>query len=260
MDWQQLINQYKANKLYSGLISVLVRLKNYLLTLSSCDLCGLDVELGVLASSDYKQGIICSYCLKDLPLFKQDVVHGNLLMWPAIHRALPRITFDSLFSLAPYTSPFDQWLAQFKYHGRFELGNMFAVMLANQWELSFKGSTPDIVVAVPLHINKWQIRGYNQADLIARPFAKILQLTYLPNALMRIKHNESQMGKTGTARRKNLSGAFKLNLDMTGIEHVLLIDDVVTTGTTASELSTLLKKSGVKIVTLATVCLTLPKT
>jgi predicted amidophosphoribosyltransferase len=68
------------------------------------------------------------------------------------------------------------------------------------------------------------------------------------------------MGKTGSQRRKNLANAFQVQgTTVNQIKHVLLVDDVVTTGSTASEISKVLKESGIETVTVVTVCLALPK-
>ena len=114
-------------------------------------------------------------------------------------------------------------------------------------------------MSVPLHSQKWQSRGYNQAHFIARHFAERVAIPYLDSALERIKKTTSQVGKTGNERRKNLKNAFAINVNNREvIEHVLLIDDVVTTGSTANEICKLLKKNGTKTVTLMTVSLSLP--
>lgn len=222
-----------------------------MLTLSECDLCG---------NTTQQQTLLCSACLADLPLFKQHIIQGDLLNWPAINKGLPSIHFDHLFCLSPYLAPFNHWLAQLKYQGRFELASLFASLLAKQWQETPLTSPVDLVLNVPLHISKWQQRGYNQAHLIAKPFSQLLQLPYQCSALIRIKKNTSQVGQTGKQRRNNLANAFALRQPLTKkVKHVVLIDDVLTTGSTASEISKLLKYKGVEKVTVITVCLTLPK-
>lgn len=255
MTWQLATSQYR------NFITRLLR------GISCCDLCGanlinqdnsLEENLKVL-----QQSLVCHHCLQDLPYFKQDIISGNLLSWPAVYHALPNIHFDRLFSLAPYIYPFDDWITQLKYSGRFELGNLLAVLLVEHWRGIAKndqGNKVDLVVPVPLHIKKWQLRGFNQAHLIAKPFAKLLGLPYDDKLLQRVKNNQCQMGKTGSQRRKNLANAFKVQGTIANqIKHVLLVDDVVTTGSTASEISKVLKESGIETVTVVTVCLALPK-
>jgi len=88
----------------------------------------------------------------------------------------------------------------------------------------------------------------------------IVQLPYDSGGLIRQKSTESQVEKSGDARRKNLQDAFKVTLDTALIpHHVLLIDDVVTTGATASEIAKKLKQFGVKKVTVVSMCLSLPR-
>jgi len=251
MAWQLDIKQFK--RCFTQIIG----------HISCCDLCGANVNQSKLLDNSAQQTLLCQHCVDDLPYFNQTLIAGDLLRWPAIHRALPNIHFDQLFSLAPYSYPLDHWLAQLKYSGRFEVADLLSALLCTQWRAMAisQAITPvDLVLSVPLHIKKWQTRGYNQAHLIAKPFAKHLALPYDKKLLIRDKNNDSQMGKTGSQRRKNLANAFSIRHKIAShINHVLLIDDVVTTGTTASEISKLLKQAGVETVTLVTVCLSLPK-
>ena len=154
-------------------------------------------------------------------------------------------------------------MPQFKYQGRFELASLFASLISQQWQaqrLADKTPPVDLVLSVPLHTSKWQERGYNQAHLIAKPFAKSMQLPYDETALTRIKRNTSQVGQTGSQRRNNLAKSFALTNKLpSNTKHVVLVDDVLTTGSTASEISKLLKHAGVTKITVLTVCLTLPK-
>ncbi|MCP4984587.1 MAG: ComF family protein [Colwellia sp.] len=252
MTWKQDIKQLNAY------FSQAVR------RISCCDLCGANVSQSVLLESVLAQALLCQHCVDDLPYFNQALIAGNLLNWPAVHRALPGIHFDQLFSLAPYRYPLDHWLAQLKYLGRFEVADLLSALLCAQWQGIVRDQVinpVDLVLSVPLHVKKWRTRGYNQAHLIAELFARYFMLPYDNKLLIRNRDNDSQMGKSGRQRRKNLANAFSLRSNIPNdIKHILLIDDVVTTGTTASEISKLLKKSGVKTVTLVTVCLSLPKT
>jgi len=230
-----------------------------LFSLGQCDLCG----NSLCNKNSFPQTLICSCCFTDLPRFKQGVIQGDLLNWPSINKALPNIHFDHLFCLSPYLAPFTQWLPQLKYQGRFELASLFANLLVQQWDelnLTTLTSSADLVLSVPLHISKWQIRGYNQAHLIAKPFAQRMKLDYDANTLIRTKKNKSQVGQTGTQRRISLTNSFALAKQLpSNIKHIILVDDVLTTGSTASEISKLLKNAGVEKITVLTVCLTLPK-
>jgi ComF family protein len=241
-------------------------LKSYKTYLSCCDLCG---------NSCQSQAIICDFCMADLPLFDLKALHGDLLTWPAVNTLLPKKQFDQLITVSPYQWPVDSWVRQLKYHGRFELVNLLSFLLALQWKgvLQHKNEThknfnTPLLLSVPIHLKKWQERGFNQAHLLAESFADKANLSYLPNALKRTQNNLSQAGQTGVARRKNLRHAFELSADFLTHknnqkvqlpEHVMLLDDVVTTGSTCNEICTLLKSNGVKRITVISLCLSLPQ-
>jgi ComF family protein len=222
-----------------------------------CDLCGGDCQ---------HYSLICQACANVLPIFHLDKVQADLLNWPAINQLLPDIHFDHLVCFSPYSAPISTWLKQLKYNGRFELAPFLAQLLAEQlnkhWLQSGSGGVPerpDVILSVPLHRKKWQSRGYNQAHLLAKSVASIVQLPYDCGGLIRQKSTVSQVEKSGKARRKNLQNAFKVTLGAEFIpHHVLLIDDVVTTGATASEIAKKLKQFGVKKVTVVAMCLSLP--
>jgi ComF family protein len=121
---------------------------------------------------------------------------------------------------------------------------------------------PILVVPVPLYRTKRRQRGFNQSELIARaalkipPTAKRLQLA--PDILQRTRDTHSQIGLTSHQRRENLRGAFAVTraTEVIGRE-VLLVDDVYTTGTTATECARVLRRAGARQVWVATVARTL---
>ena len=227
------------------------------LQLSCCTLCG---------NACQQHPLLCQYCLADLPYFDHNVVGYDLLLWPAIAEIIPKKYFDHLLAIAPYVWPFDRWINQLKYQHKTELTSLLGLLLVQLWQQYLNAEQPNItpdntlILAVPLHIKKWQARGFNQAHLIARQFAKSFAYDYQTDLIVRQKFTENQVGKSGVARRKNLKHAFAINpdIDFEPPKHVLLIDDVVTTGTTANEICRLLKKRGVQTITLLSICLALP--
>jgi ComF family protein len=118
------------------------------------------------------------------------------------------------------------------------------------------------VVPVPLHRRKQAQRGFNQAEMIARAALKALarpkRFELCPAVLRRCRETGSQIGLTNHQRRENLRGTFKVS-DPTRIlkRDILLIDDVLTTGTTASECARVLLRAGAARVWVATVARTL---
>jgi ComF family protein len=118
------------------------------------------------------------------------------------------------------------------------------------------------VIAVPLHRRKLAQRGFNQSELIARAALKLLarpqRFQISTGALVRCRETGSQIGLTRHQRRENLRGAFAVaDPDQVSKRHILLVDDVLTTGTTASECARVLRRAGAGQVWVATVARTL---
>jgi ComF family protein len=112
----------------------------------------------------------------------------------------------------------------------------------------------DAIAPAPLH--RWRLLGrrYNQAAEIARPLARRAGRVYLPDALVRTRHTESQGGKSGSGRRRNVAGAFtvpKSRRRQVEGRRILLIDDVLTTGATAEACAKALLAAGARAVDLA---------
>ncbi len=120
-----------------------------------------------------------------------------------------------------------------------------------------------VVVPVPLHADKRSQRGFNQAELIARAALKRLsrgenRFKLCTPALTRVRDTGSQIGRSREQRLQNLRGAFKV-ADTTSVanRNVLIIDDVYTTGATASECARVLRRAGAAKVWVATVARTM---
>jgi len=104
---------------------------------------------------------------------------------------------------------------------------------------------PDCLLPVPLHTAKLRQRGYNQAIEIARVISKKQAIPIEYNAVTRRRYTVSQTGLNAKQRRKNIHGAFTVQMAI-AYRHVLIIDDVVTTASTVNELAKVLKKAKVE--------------
>ena len=127
-----------------------------------------------------------------------------------------------------------------------------------RFERGMYDQQPILVVPVPLYRSKRRQREYNQAELIARSALKFhpapAQLQLAPDLLQRPRDPHSQIGLTDHQGRENLRGAFAVTraAEVTGRD-VLLVDDVSTTGTTATECARVLRRAGARQVWVATV-------
>jgi ComF family protein len=111
-----------------------------------------------------------------------------------------------------------------------------------------------MIVPVPLHARRLRSRGFNQAVLLGEVLARQWHLPLARQALKRIRWTEPQISLSAEERRVNVKGAFAVP-DIAAVmgKHVLLLDDVFTTGSTVEECSRVLKRSGAAAVTVITI-------
>jgi ComF family protein len=102
----------------------------------------------------------------------------------------------------------------------------------------------DVIVPVPLHASRLRERGYNQCELLANELSQVLKLPINTTALQRTRQTKSQMTLNAAERHQNLMGAFFCQPKNLTQRHVLLIDDVCTTGTTLDTCAEALMQSG----------------
>lgn len=165
--------------------------------------------------------------------------------------------FDRAASFGFYEGELRDLIHLFKYSGMKPLGRYLAKYLERALSVDEAADKAiDAVVPVPLHWRKrWQ-RGFNQSEILARAIAKSRRIP-LVNALRRARSTSVQAGLGKTARRRNVSGAFiaKPRAGPHGSidgKRILLVDDVMTTGATATACGLALKRAGAKSVSLLT--------
>ncbi len=149
--------------------------------------------------------------------------------------------FDAVYSYGSYEGTLRELVHLYKYDGVRPLARTFGKFLAQALprETSF-----DVIVPMPLHwLKQWQ-RGFNQADLLAREIGKKWGVP-VRNVIRRRRATSPQAGLTNAKRRANVRGAFRpmRGRPVDGMR-VLLVDDVVTTGATASACARVLKRAG----------------
>lgn len=201
--------------------------------------------------------LLCKVCLDDLPRFQLALCQHDLLNYPKVVESLPNLVIDHLVCIAPYEWPYSMWISQLKYQHRFEISGLLALLLANQMATLPVSFQSTMLIPVPLHARRLKARQYNQASLIAHKLAKLLEMELKEDVIFRSQYTQQQVGLSGASRRKNLKGAFTINNNVALPEHVVILDDVITTGATVSEMSKLLKRHGVKEVTVICLCLAL---
>lgn len=156
-----------------------------------------------------------------------------------------------------YADPLREAIHSFKFRHNLSLGDDFSMPMIQlldffQWKF-------DIILAVPITLNKYRDRGYNQSNLLARPISLATGVKFLPNAIKRIRETAPQMDLNVWERRKNTEGAFIANPKELGGKNVLLVDDIITTGATIRACGAALALAGVRevyVISLARTVLT----
>lgn len=150
-----------------------------------------------------------------------------------------------LFPLA-YTPAVARLIKDMKYSDRPGLSRVLAPFLAMALD-SMKLVAP-VLVPVPLHAAKLRERGYNQSELLADGVARLTGLELSRSALRRLRNTPAQAGLDGRKRLENTRRAFRAGESVAG-RHVILVDDVLTTGATLAECARALRTRGVSEVT-----------
>jgi ComF family protein len=166
-------------------------------------------------------------------------------------RLAGRIPFSYATSFAPFINDglLQHLLHGLKYQGKKEIGIYLGKIFAYSLQQTDWIATIDAIVPVPLHAKKQAARGYNQCMLIAAGMSDILRIPVISNVLIRTRHTESQTQKTRAERVQNMQDAFAVK-DAAALKgkHLLLVDDVLTTGATLEACAlSLLKIEGVKV-------------
>jgi ComF family protein len=163
--------------------------------------------------------------------------------------------FSRARAVGLYEGALREYLTDLKYRYRPDLGEALGMLLVEWVKLHRDYQTPDVIIPIPIHFQKLAVRGYNQVELLANPLQKYLGVSLKTDILIRDKLTESQNALNKEERFSNISDAFRVTdtRKLTGAK-VVLIDDILTTGATASEASRILLRAGaleVKVLTLA---------
>ncbi|MDQ7049195.1 MAG: ComF family protein [Enterobacterales bacterium] len=187
--------------------------------INNCLVCGLPLTPLELQASSLSSP--CGECLKNSP------------------------AFDHTVSIFHYQAPINRLITQLKYASQFRyLPLLSSYLVAKISHFYRQQSLPQALVPVPLHPSKLKARGFNQSSLIAAELQKRLNIPILTSGVIRHKKTFPQSDLDAKQRQKNLKNAFQVLLKPPS--HIAIIDDVVTTGATASELAKVLRLAGAK--------------
>ncbi len=207
---------------------------------SSCVLCGDStdqcISLCLPCQNDLPR-ISSACCRCGIPITLNESICGQCITSP------PEV--DYTFSLFSYESPVDYLITQLKFNQKLPFAEIMGYLLKQALVGTMdENKLPDVILPVPLHKTRLAKRGFNQSLEIARPIAKALKIPVDYQFVRRVKKTISQTDLTAKERRRNIKGCFEVS-PKPAYNHVVIIDDVVTTGSTTNELAKALKQSGV---------------
>ena len=204
----------------------------------------------LLCGAQDAAGLLCESCAAELPWLPRlpaalcpvcaETAPGGAICGQCI-RSPPH--FDATFAAFRYAFPIDKLVHALKYGHRLAIAGFFAQALRN-----VPAPVADLIVPLPLSAQRLAERGFNQSIEIARPVARTLGLPLLLDGCTRPIDTTPQAMLPWKARRDNVRHAFECAVDLTG-KSVIVVDDVMTTGSTLDEFARTLKAHGAAQIT-----------
>ncbi len=213
------------------------------------DLAGLfypNLCIGCKTSLRRNEKQLCLNCLMQLPLTNYHQIKENIIEKRFYGKV--EVQYATTFLYFEKEIITQKLLHEIKYKGRKELGEQLGALFGSQLASS-RFNEIDAVIPVPLHPDKFRLRGYNQSEWIARGMAKTMKRPLVNDVLKRMVKNPTQTKKSVYERWENTAGIFDSeNVTQIENQHLLLVDDVLTTGSTLEACIIPLQKiKGVKI-------------
>ena len=198
----------------------------------------------------------CPYCDK--------VIEQNEIVCRDCRKEFPKMCFKRYAAgghpcaaAFPYDGGYARAVCRLKFRNRCDYAKPLAAQVVQAVLETLDDKSFDFITCVPMHSKDKSRRGYNQAELLARECAEIMSLPYL-DVLEKHKRNKPQHKTRGRDRFKNVHGVFRLT-DREAVRdcHILVIDDIITTGNTLGECASVLYKGKCRSVSCAVVCTTI---
>lgn len=174
---------------------------------------------------------ICTKCMYELPKMVDQQLQGN----PLERRFYGKVPVKHVVSYLKFikNGSVSELLYKLKYEGFSDIGEVMGKWFGRELKDMAFEKEYDLIVPVPLHESKIQKRGYNQSDFIAKGISEVIGIPYDGKILKRVLRNESQTNKGRMDRWKNVENIFQVtDSDKIYDKRILLIDDVLTTGST----------------------------
>lgn len=181
--------------------------------------------------SPLKGDELCIYCLEELPLTTHFKIKENDFVQKFYGRV--PIKFGAAWINFYSGSVIKNMLHNLKYRKKRIVGEYCGLQIGNALKHCAFFEKPDIIIPIPIHYKKKYVRGYNQAELIAQGISDVLSIPIRSDLLLKTKDSKTQTQKNRLQRTTDLRETMELkNEECLRGKHILLIDDVMTTGAT----------------------------
>jgi len=188
------------------------------------------------------EDIICTHCLLDLPRTNYHLILENPLMMR--FRGRLELTHALAYLRFKKKSKVQHLLHALKYYGCTEIGYKLGLVYGEELKRTGISSQYDLITSVPLHISRLRQRGYNQSDEWAKGISETTNIPFSADLLVRKLKTITQTKRSKLGRWENVNEIFELKTPGSiGGKRILLVDDVVTTGSTIESCAILLLES-----------------
>ncbi len=194
-------------------------------------------------------GYICGTCFEFLPAAPEP---EKIMIKISPNFDADDLSISKFYSLFIYTEGYENIVKSIKYEGFTRLASAFGELLGEK--ISHCNEAYEGIVPVPIHNARMRERGFNQAELIARGICERMK-TPLADILVRNRYTQTQTAMGKKDRSKNVEGAFTLSAGDISGNTFLLVDDVLTTGSTLNTCATTLLENGARSVHAATIAI-----
>lgn len=199
------------------------------------------------------ESLICTSCLHILPKAKFHLLINN----PVEQKLTGRIEFNNATSMYYFNKggTIQHIMHALKYKGHTDIGVLLGQLFAKEISSFSWVKDIDIILPIPLSKQKLHKRGYNQCDFIAAGMNDILNITIDTQSVIRKKNTQTQTQMNRLERMKNMEDAFEVvNIPALENKHVLILDDVITSGATIESFALALQSiKGIRL-SIATLC------
>jgi len=189
----------------------------------------------------HQEHIVCVTCLHNLPL--TNLHHNDSKVISNVFYGTAVLEHATALFYFPKKGTVRQLIHQLKYKNQHEISTYLGKWLGVELKESSYYNSVDVIVPVPLHKNRMKTRGYNQVEGFGKELALNLNAQYNDSTLVKIKNTSTQTVKDRLTRWKNVETIFEVSeLNKLQGKHILLVDDVITTGATIKACVTELNK------------------